>query len=237
MSRWIRISDSRSRDARVRMESAQGIREQAFHTRDGRMVRAERLIKDHLQTEFETLRREHPEHRELAQLLIKGDPEIDLEAAGRKSGPTDRVFLDADGKLLYATSQVEVLYDSDGLEIECREPLPVSANIDTETPLVWTGKRFSRSEAVHRFAFTRQYQLRHVDGLTFDFLFRIASELDNSASLVVIGAGQQGKDPLILERNGLPYRGFLEGRVDGEKYLLILHLTNLELVRPEEVTA
>jgi hypothetical protein len=237
MSRWIRISDSRGRDARVRMESAQGIRERAFQTSDGRQVRAERLIKSHLQTEYETLRREHPEHRELAQLLINGDPEIDLEAAGRKSGPTDRVFLDADGRLLYATSQIEVLYDSEGFEVQRREPAPMAANIDGETPLVWTGKTFNRSEAIHRFAFTRQYRLRHVDGLTFDFLFRIALELDNAASLVVIGGGPNGKDPLILERNGLPYRGFLEGRVDGEKYLLILHLTNLELSRPEEMTA
>ena len=33
----------------------------------------------------------------------------------------------------------------------------------------------------------------------------------------------------MLDRNGTPYRGFLEGRVDGDKYLLLLHLTNLEL--------
>ena len=33
----------------------------------------------------------------------------------------------------------------------------------------------------------------------------------------------------VLDRNGTPYRGFLEGRVDGDKYLLLLHLTNLEL--------
>lgn len=234
MSRWIRISDSRGRDARVRMESPQVTGDKVFQTHDGRAVGAERLIKSHLQTEYESLRRECPEHRELAQFLINGDPEIDMEVAGRKTGPTDRVFLDPDEKLLYATSHMEILYDSDGLEIERREPTPMSANIDTESPLLWTGKVFSRSEAVHRFAFTRQYQLRHVDGLTFDFLFGIAAELDDADSLVLIGAGQQGKDPLIMERNGLPYRGFLEGRVAGEKYLLVLHLTHLELLLPPE---
>jgi hypothetical protein len=89
----------------------------------------------------------------------------------------------------------------------------VSANIDGEMPLSWTGKRFSRAEAVCRFAFSRQYQLRHVDGLTFDFLYGIAEELEGSGELVVIGAGHNGQDPLFLERNGLPYRGFLEGRI------------------------
>jgi hypothetical protein len=173
----------------------------------------------------------------LGQWLLNGDPEMDMEAAGRRTGPTDRVFLDADGRLLYATSQIEVLYDSEGFEVQRREPAPMAANIDGETPLAWTGKTFDRSEAIHRFAFTRQYRLRHVDGLTFDFLFRIALELDNAASLVLVGTGSRGQDPLILERNGLPYRGFLEGRVDGEKYLLILHLSNLELARPEEMTA
>ncbi len=47
-----------------------------------------------------------------------------------------------------------------------------------------------------------------------------------------VGAGPGGRDPIILERNGLPYRGFLEGRVRGDHYLLVLHLTHLELTVP-----
>ena len=44
-----------------------------------------------------------------------------------------------------------------------------------------------------------------------------------------VGAGEKGNEPLILNRGGIPYRGFLEGRVKGKSYCLILHLTNLEL--------
>jgi hypothetical protein len=117
MSRWIRISNGRNRDARVRMEPPRRRRDTAFQTPDGGVVRAGRLIKSHAQTEYEGLRGRTPEHREWAQLLINGDPEIDMEAAGRKTGPTDRVYLDPEGKLLYAASQLEVLYDSDGMEI------------------------------------------------------------------------------------------------------------------------
>jgi hypothetical protein len=104
------------------------------------------------------------------------------------------------------------------------------ANIDIERPLVWTGKTFKRLEAVRRFVFSRNYQICHVDGLTFDFLFAMARELDTIDSLVLIGAGVRGIEPIILERNGLPYRGFLEGRIKGDRYILLLHLSHLELL-------
>jgi len=37
--------------------------------------------------------------------------------------------------------------------------------------------------------------------------------------------------------NGSPYRGFLEGRVDGERYILLLHLSNMELKMPATAPA
>jgi len=167
--------------------------------------------------------------------LLESDPEIDMEAAGKCTGPTDRVLLDAQGQALYASSEIEVVIDANGWEIERRPPVNTPSNIDTEKPLVWTttlwrGKKFKRSQAVRRFVFTRNYHIHHIDGLTFDFLFAIASELDQTDSLVLLGAGAHGKEPLLLERDGLPYRGFLEGRVNKDKYLLILHLSHIELI-------
>ena len=51
--------------------------------------------------------------------------------------------------------------------------------------------------------------------------------VDNS---VFVGTGSKGAGPLIFQRNGTPYRGFLEGRVDGDGgFLLVLHLSNMEL--------
>ena len=79
------------------------------------------------------------------------------------------------------------------------------------------------------FAFKRTIQVRHVDGLTYDYLYEMAKELHDESVMVLIGAGQSGKDPLIFQANGMPYRGFLEGRVDGKKYQLLLHLSNMEL--------
>ena len=72
----------------------------------------------------------------------------------------------------------------------------------------------------------------HTDGLTYDFLHRMAVLLETKDTLVSIGAGPKGRDPLVLERNGTPYRAFLEGRTQGDKYRLVLHLSDLELKRP-----
>ena len=50
---------------------------------------------------------------------------------------------------------------------------------------------------------------------------------------MLLGAGPKGNQPLILRRGSVPYRGFLEGRIEGDKYCLLLHLSNLELKQPE----
>lgn len=228
MSRWIHLSNGHGRNARVRMEPPRLAPRELSRTADGRVVTAERFIKSHAQSPIAALLK-GASPSVLAQALLEGDPEIDLEATGRRVGPTDRVFLDADGALLHATSRIEVRYDSQGRETERREPIVTLANVDTQASLLLGQKRYPRAEVVRRFAFTRQYRLRHVDGLTFDFLLAMATELADTDALARIGAGPSGKDPLILERNGLPYRGFLEGRVAGETYLLVLHLTHLEL--------
>ena len=236
MSRWIRIRDGRGRDARVRMEPAHRRSRPKLQTLDGRGGEAARFIKAPMSRSYEVLRGRCSDDAELAELLMEEDPEIDFEATGRRTGPTDRVLLDPDGNVLYAAAEAEVICDRDGIETDRRLPADTPANMDGDSPLVWTGRMFPSLEAARRFAFTRALQLRHVDGLTYDFLFGMAEELDRADALVLVGAGPGGRDPIRLERNGVPHRGFLEGRVDGERYLLVLHLTNLELAVPVEAT-
>ena len=80
-------------------------------------------------------------------------------------------------------------------------------------------------------------QLLHINGLTYDFLFGIASELEQKNSLLLVGAGPKANQPLVLRRGALPYRGFLEGRTRGQDYCLVLHLSNIELKAPEGPSA
>lgn len=64
---------------------------------------------------------------------------------------------------------------------------------------------------------------------TFDFLYEMAKKLSKSNTLMLIGSGPKGNAPLVISNNGTPYRGFQEGRIQGERFCLLLHLTNLEL--------
>jgi hypothetical protein len=60
----------------------------------------------------------------------------------------------------------------------------------------------------------------------------MANELDDKDSVMLLASGDSGKGPLVLQSNGSPYRGFLEGRVKGDSFLLLLHLSSMELKKP-----
>jgi hypothetical protein len=57
----------------------------------------------------------------------------------------------------------------------------------------------------------------------------MAAELHEKDALMMVGAGPKGNEPLVFQDGGRTYRAYLEGRVQGGAYLLLLHLTNLEL--------
>jgi hypothetical protein len=168
-----------------------------------------------------------------AQALIDGDPEVDFERVGREIGETSKVFLSADGKVLHAAPrEVEVILDPEGNEKERRAWEDKDANVNDELPVRWTGRRMPKREAVRKFVFSRTMELAHVDGLTYDYLHAMAQELAEQDALMLMGGGPKGRDALVFQTNGTPYRAFLEGRVDGQRYKLLLHLTNMELKRP-----
>ena len=106
-------------------------------------------------------------------------------------------------------------------------------NVTGEMPLGWSGVFMKKAEAVKKFVFANKLQLTHINGLTYDFLFSIAKDLEQRDSLMLMGGGPKCNEPLVLRRGSLPYRGFLEGRTRGESYLLLLHLSNLEMKFPE----
>lgn len=171
---------------------------------------------------------------EYAEALVDGDPEVDLEQVGRSVGETMQVYLSSDGDVLHAPPEVvEIILDPYGEEKERRVPKEEEPNVNEELPIRWTGRRISRADLVRGFAISRTLQVRHYDGLTYDYLHGMAQELDEADVVVMVGAGPKGKEPLRFQRNGTPYRGFLEGRVDGERYMLLLHLSNMELKLPE----
>ena len=168
-----------------------------------------------------------------ADQLIEADPEVDLEMVGRFIDGTQSLLLSSKGEPLFAAPKiVEITLSPDGEETNRRDPVDVAATMNDDVPIRWTGKKMPKSEVVRKFQFKRSLQLGHVDGISFDFLYALAKELHEDKTMVLVGAGESGKDPLIMQLNGSPYRGFLEGRIDGEKYILLLHLSNMELKLP-----
>jgi len=232
MIRKVRLEDAKWRDGLVYMMPPPRMAGPEFRAPDGGAVRFERIIKSPMDCCETALRRQCPDDDSLARALIDGDSEIDMKSAGRIAGPSDRVWVDPEGEPLYSASILEVVYGPDGVEKERRTPVEAKATVGEDMPLRWTGRFFQREEIVRRFATTRKFQITHTDGLTFDFLHRMAGLLEDKNALVSIGAGPKGRDPLILERNGTPYRAFLEGRTQGDKYRMVLHLSDMELKRP-----
>ena len=139
----------------------------------------------------------------------------------------------ADGRVAYHVQQIEIVKAPDGSEKERRPHVITAPNVATDAPIKWSGKLFPKSEVYNKFVFANILQLFHVNGLTYDFLFAMAKELEEADSLLLVGAGPRSNQPLVFSRGGTQYRGFLEGRTQGEKYCLLLHLSNMELKSPE----
>ncbi|UJR81792.1 hypothetical protein [Sandaracinus amylolyticus] len=233
MPRLISIADAKKRDAQIELVSpARGERVRWVSKGHGAPLKLERLIKSTEKTSFDALVKQVGSPEALSKALVEGDPEIDLEQIGRRLGNATRVWVGPEGNVLYAARVLQIVSAPDGAEKSRADFVDVEATVGEEQPpILWSGRLMPADQVVRRFALVRKVQLRHVNGLTFDFLHDIAAHLDREQKLLVVGAGPKAALPLIFQTNGSPFRGFLEGRVEGERYKLVLHLSNLEIKR------
>ena len=227
--RAIRIANEKKRDAEVGFAAMPRRATVTMVLPDGREKINVKFVKS--LANLETLKEQcGGDLVKVGEALIAGDPEIDMEQTGRFIRKTHRLWMTADNAIAYRVNFVEVVHNPDGSEKERREFARVQANIKNEEfPVQWTGRLIPVAEAVRKFVFSKSYQIRHTSGLTYDFLYAMAKELSEKKSFMLMGAGKKGNEPLRLTDGGEPYRGFLEGRVDGDTYCLVLHLTSLEL--------
>ena len=47
--------------------------------------------------------------------------------------------------------------------------------------------------------------------------------------MIMLAGGAKGNEPLVFQDGGKTYRAFLEGRVKDKSYILLIHLSNLEV--------
>lgn len=234
----INLTNSRQRDAIVNTRSVREPRKVRYVDEQGRQVVSARLLKCTLAHEAEALAAQAGGLDALSQVLIDQDPDVDLEIFGQQIQETSRIYVTPDQSIVHRVQVFEIVRAPDGAVRE-RRPLQISeANTAVEgAPLRWTGKLMPRKSVYNRFVFSSKLQVTHVNGLTYDFLFGIAKELEEKDAMMLIGAGPKGTQPLVFVRGGSSYRGFLEGRTKGDHYCLLLHLTNLELKAPEPSAA
>ena len=225
----INIANSKGRDAVVGAQSVVKPVKVRWLDEQGRQIQSSRVLKSNISHDLAALEAQAGGRDKVAQLLIEGDPEIDMEAFGSMLKETSRVFVDPDGKIVHKVKQFEIIKNPDGSERERRPRKIAQPNASSETPLKWSGKLMKKKDVYNKFVFAGKRQIVHVNGLTYDFLYGMAKELEETQSLMLLGAGPKGTQPLVLTRGGQQYRGFLEGRTQGDKYCLILHLSNMEL--------
>ena len=227
--RTINLTNDKKRDAEVCMETERRPPSVKRVMADGSDFASVKVLKQNLALAFDSLKRQYDDLDQMGQAIIDADPEIDMEVIGRRISGTRKLYIGADGAIAYRVNLVQVIKDPAGNQIEQRDLTKAVSNVTGESVVQWSGRKFPKHETIRKFVFQRKLQIKHVSGLTFDFLYAMAKDLEESNSLMFVGGGKRGNEPLVLTQGGEPYRGFLEGRTSGDKYCLILHLTNLEV--------
>jgi len=232
MPRQLNIANEQGRDAVVAAESLERVLRVRWLDHAGRQARGERVLKATLDRDRAALEKKFGGPAEIAKALVEGDPELDVETYGTLVSRTSRIWVDEHGEVVHAVQEVEIVKTPDGKEKERRARQTTTPNAGVEVPLVWSGRYIPIDDAVRKFVFVATQQVQHVNGLTFDFLYAMAKELEKRDALLLVGAGPKSSQPLVFHRGGTPYRGFLQGRTRGDEYCLTLHLSNLELKPP-----
>lgn len=231
----INLTDPRKRDAVVKAESISPRSRVRYVGPKGGASYTRKVLKATVDHDYDTLLEQAKDDPEtLAQLLIESDIDVDKEVFGRFLWNVSRVYINDDEEVTYRIQQNEVIYTPEGKFKERRQRERAEANVDSDIPLSWTGKQIDKNEAIRRYVFSSKLQIVHINGLTYDFLYGMAKELQEMNSLMLLGGGKKGKDPLVFRRGSTAYRGFLEGRIKDDSYILLLHLSNAELKSPNK---
>jgi len=202
-----------------------------------KITRKEAVILTDMQRDEELLRQD-PDA--LVKQLINGDPDIDVEIAGKFIGRKKRIFVDREFRPVYNYETIDALNKSDGTTLE-RAHVTRSANIFVETPLVLTERFKDPKSLALQFIFSKHYYIRHYNGVTFEFLYNLAEQLQELGKFQQLQAydSETGRStPIIISTGGSIYaRAYLEGRVRNNEYCLILHLSDREFLLESKINS
>tara|TARA_B100002019_G_C21157935_1_gene541716 strand:- start:53 stop:763 length:711 start_codon:yes stop_codon:yes gene_type:complete len=231
MIRYIKIEDENKRDAEITFKSVTQKNTVYLALENGKKPLNKKVIKSSKDFTLENLigktEPSQEEYDSFSEKLILEDKEIDFELFGKFIDRTDRIYTDKNLNPVYNVELSEKVFDTNGNLKEERTPNYLYSNISGESVLKWTGKYIPKNKLYNKVVLSSKYQIKHINGLTFDFLFNISKRLQDKNSFMMLGGGK-GNEPLIFNDGGKPYRGFLEGKIKDNSYCLILHLSNQE---------
>ena len=232
MIRYIKIEDSKKRDAEITFKSINSGSSISLALETGEKPITKKVLKSSKDHSLESLiGKESPsqeEYNKFSERLLEKDTEIDFELFGMVINRTDRIYTNKNNEPVFNIKVVQKINDPNGNLIKEQKPIYLQSNINEENIVKWTGKFIPKVKLYNKVILSSKYQIKHVNGLTFDFLFNIAKLLHEKESFMIMGGGK-GDEPLVFNDGGKPYRSFLEGRIKDKSYCLILHLSNQEL--------
>ncbi len=229
MSRKINLSDSKGRNAEVVFKSFGKTPLVKTVTPEGKPTQTIRVLKAVVENSYENLVKTYGSDEAVAEALIKADPEFNPNLTGMFVSETSKVYINTELKPVFKIEKKEAVHLPDGTLKEERTPKETFANILAEFPIKPVGKYLPKKDIYNKFVFSKKYQITHVNGLTFDFLYEMAKDLHDNNALMMLAGGEKGNEPLVFQDGGKTYRAFLEGRIKDNAYLLLIHLSNLEL--------
>lgn len=241
MIRYIKLANDKKRDAEITLKAMNPKPSISMVLPNGQKPNNKKLLKGTVEKESDYLISLYDEKpvegkdfelqlaERLAKDLIDNDPEFDIETCGKFIEESSRIYVNPKNKAVFKISKTEKIFSPSAELKEERKPKYLQNNVHAEFPVSWTGKFMPKSKVFNKLVFSKKYQVKHINGLTYDFLFDMAKQLDEKNALMMMAGGSSGKEPLVMNDGGKPYRAFMEGRIEGDKYCLILHLTNQEL--------
>jgi len=152
----------------------------------GQRVQNTRCVKATLKTNYQALTAARmPE--ELSAAIIAGDPELHLEQFGRFVSSNSRIYLNREtDELAYGVVVRELVYGLDGSLKQERAPKQSARNVVLAKPRKWSGRMIPKQKAQSHFGFAHIMELSHIDGLTYDFLYGMARELEERDSFMLL---------------------------------------------------
>lgn len=214
-------------------------------SRNARLINGEEISREEIKSEAILLKDKINNDNLLGPIInpaiiekLINDEEIDFEDIGKKI-KTQQIILDADNNPVYDFKKFvrvtkKKIVDNEMKEIITEEEfVPTIANINESIPIQITNKLITYQEALKNYVIGNTKYLTHNDGLSFDFLYKIAEYLDKENKLAIVQAftiinNKKVPTPMILKDSGRPYAfALLQGKINeyGE-YLLRLNFVN-----------